>query len=148
MNTLSSPPSANRVPSCAATLTAVVCATILLSCGQQAQSPPARPASSATVTKAAYQPLVGRWQRTDGDYMIEVRGIEASGRAEVAYFNPRPINVARAEASGEGGNMRLTIELRDAGYPGCIYKLAFDKAKDQLVGTYFQAAQNETYDIA
>jgi len=123
---------------------AVLGVTMLsLSCGKQTE-----PSSSATDTKAGFQPLAGRWQRIDGDYMIEVKGVDANGKAEVAYFNPRPINVARAEASGDGGNMRLTIELRDTGYPGCIYKLALDKAKDQLVGTYFQAAQDTTYEIA
>ena len=123
---------------------------LLISCGQQTETPSGASSvsSSATDTKAGSQPLVGRWQRTDGDYLIEVKSIDGNGKAEVAYFNPRPINVARAEASREGDGVRLTIELRDAGYPGCIYKLALDKAKDQLVGTYFQAAQNETYEIA
>ena len=39
------------------------------------------------------------------------------------------------------------MELRDSGYPGCLYKLTFDKSARTLAGTYFQAAQNETYEV-
>jgi hypothetical protein len=48
--------------------------------------------------------LRGRWVRPDGGYVIEVRDAQAGGRLDAAYFNPRPINVSRAEwhrADGE-----------------------------------------------
>lgn len=127
--------------------TALSAASLVISCGKQAESP-GEAASAATGAKSEFRSLIGRWQRTDSNYAIEVKSIDANGKTEAAYFNPRPINVARAEAFREGDSVKLTIELRDAGYPGCIYKLTFDKAKDQLVGTYFQAAMNETYEIA
>ncbi|MBI5684510.1 MAG: hypothetical protein HZC54_05490 [Verrucomicrobia bacterium] len=123
---------------------------LIVSCGQPADSPQTTtvPASApAAATANDYQPLIGRWARTDGDYMIEIKSITADGKAETGYFNPRPINVARAEASREGGTLRLFMELRDSGYPGCLYKLTFDKAASRLTGTYFQAAQNETYPV-
>ena len=155
MNTASPNPPVNHRPyrrralrAASLTVVALSAAIFILSCGQQAESPSgAAPTSSATDGKSEYHALVGRWQRTDSEYVIEVKSIAANGKAEAAYFNPRPINVARAEASREGGSVRLTVELRDAGYPGCIYKLTLDKAKDQLTGTYFQAAMNETYEI-
>jgi hypothetical protein len=131
----------------AALLPALAAMAFVISCGQPAEQP--REAASAPVaaTAADYQPLIGRWARTDGDYMIEIKSITADGKAEAGYFNPRPINVARAEASHEDGGLRLFIELRDSGYPGCLYKLTFDKAATRLTGTYFQAAQNQTYEV-
>jgi uncharacterized protein (DUF2147 family) len=130
-------------------LLALTATILVLSCGQPAESPRETTDSTApaAATPADYQPLVGRWARTDGDYAIEIRRINAGGKTDVAYFNPRPINVARAEASRDGGVLRLFVELRDAGYPGCLYKLTFDKSAGTLSGTYFQAAQNETYQV-
>ena len=96
---------------------------------------------------ASLDSLAGRWARTDGDYMIEVKGIGADGKVDAAYFNPRPIHVARAEATREGDSVKLFVELRDTGYPGCLYKLTLDKTGAMLAGTYFQAAQNETFDV-
>lgn len=132
-----------------ALLLALTAMALTVSCGKPADSPQtAAPAGApAPATASDYQPLIGRWARTDGDYMIEIKSITADGKAEAGYFNPRPINVARAEASREGGTLRLFMELRDSGYPGCLYKLTFDKATSRLTGTYFQAAQNETYEV-
>jgi len=79
--------------------------------------------------------------------MIEIKSVTADGKVDAAYLNPRPINVARAEASRESGGLRLFMELRDSGYPGCLYKLTLDKSARALTGTYFQAAQNETYPV-
>ena len=138
---------ANKTVALLLTLTAMA---LVVSCGKPADSPQTAgaPASApAAATASDYQPLVGRWARTDGDYMIEIKNITADGKAEAGYFNPRPINVARAEASRDGGVLRLFMELRDSGYPGCLYKLTFDKAASRLTGTYFQAAQNETYEV-
>ena len=41
--------------------------------------------------------LRGRWLRPDGGYIIDVRDAQAGGHLEATYFNPRPINVSRAE---------------------------------------------------
>ena len=125
----------------------ILVAALVVSCGQPTEQPREAASAPAAATASDYQPLIGRWARTDGDYMIEIKSITADGKAEAGYFNPRPINVARAEASREGGVLRLFMELRDSGYPGCLYKLTFDKAASRLTGTYFQAAQNETYEV-
>jgi hypothetical protein len=119
----------------------------IISCGQPAEQPRETASAPAAASAGDYQPLIGRWARTDGDYIIEIKGITADGKAEAGYFNPRPINVARAEASRDGGALRLFLELRDSGYPGCLYKLGFDKTASRLTGTYFQAAQNQTYEV-
>jgi hypothetical protein len=97
---------------------------------------------------AATAPLIGRWVRPDGGYILMVNRVEPEGKLGASYFNPNPIRVSAAQASVEGGAVKLFVELRDEGYPGCTYNLTYDKANDQLVGVYFQAAQQQSYDIA
>ncbi len=96
---------------------------------------------------ASYGKVQGRWQRSDGDYVIDIRKVEAGGKLTVVYLNPRPINVARAEASMAGDTLTVFVELRDVNYPGSIYQLRYDPAADRLRGTSFQAALRETYDV-
>ena len=50
-------------------------------------------AEVGTAGAADFQPLMGRWQRTDGGYVIEIGRIDADGKLTAGYFNPRPINV-------------------------------------------------------
>jgi hypothetical protein len=66
---------------------------------------------------------------------------------EAAYLNPRPIHVARAEASKNGSATRVFIELRDINYPGSTYDLTYDPVDDRLKGIYFQAAIEQTFDV-
>src|SRR6476620_12487503 len=67
-------------------------------------APVAAPASQTTNTSvssealSSFEKLKGRWLRTEGSYIVEVRSVESSGKMNAAYFNPRPINVAKAEA--------------------------------------------------
>lgn len=103
--------------------------------------------SQAAGALSAFQKLEGRWQRGDGGYILDIRGVDAAGKLTAAYLNPRPINVARAEASMEGGTLKAFIELRDVNYPGSTYHLTYDAAGDRLRGTYFQAALRETYEV-
>jgi hypothetical protein len=98
-------------------------------------------------TTAALQKLQGRWQRNDGGYVLDIRNVDPGGKLTAGYFNPRPINVARAEASQDGGAVRVFIELRDVNYPGSTYNLIYIPADDRLTGTYFQAVERATYDV-
>ncbi len=91
--------------------------------------------------------LVGRWVRTDGGYIIEIRNIASDGRMEAGYFNPRPINVSVAEASQTGAGTKVFMELQDAGYPGSTYTLNYDPTKDVLTGFYYQAAMQQNFDV-
>jgi hypothetical protein len=95
-----------------------------------------------------FQRLRGRWERTDGGYVLEIRSVSADGRVAVAYLNPRPIHVAQAEASRQGGVLSLFIELQDVNYPGSCYYLGYDAARDVLEGTYFQAVEKQTFDVS
>ncbi len=62
--------------------------------------------------------LAGRWQRTDGGYIIDIRSIDSNGKIEAGYFNPNPINISNAQASEEKGKIKIEVELGDVGYPG------------------------------
>ncbi len=95
-----------------------------------------------------FDKLNGRWLRPDGGYVLEIRSVDASGKIDAAYLNPRPINIAKAEATRDGSSVRVFIELRAPNYPGSTYTLTYDEQQDQLKGTYFQAAQQQNFDVA
>ena len=93
------------------------------------------------------QRLLGHWLRPDGGYVLELKEIGKDSTLKAAYFNPRPINVAKAVLSRKDGKFTIFIELRDINYPGSKYSLQYDPKTDRLIGTYFQAVQGETYDV-
>jgi len=72
----------------------------------------------------------------------------ANGSLAAGYFNPQSIHVAQAEASREGGVMKVFIELRDVNYPGSTYTLTYDPASDQLKGVYYQAVEKQRFPVA
>jgi hypothetical protein len=94
-----------------------------------------------------FQPLMGRWQRTDGSYVIEIRSIAPDGTIKVGYFNPRPINVEQAQASKDKELIKVEMTLRDVGYPGSAYTLVYLPEKDALLGSYFQAVSRQYFDV-
>jgi hypothetical protein len=146
-------------------VTLVVLAAIVLvvtswRSGSESRSPaasstasPAAPSSSAPAAAAAadtpeaYRRLIGDWLRPDGGYVLSVRRVSPDGAAEVAYFNPRPIRVATATVRQEGGLLGLSVKFDDVNYPGSTYTLGYDAATDQLKGIYFQAVQQEKYEV-
>lgn len=112
------------------------------------REPPGPSVPVATATPAAqadFSPLVGRWQRTDGEYIIEIRSAGADGVLDAKYFNPGPINVGKALGMIEGGRLTALVELRDVNYPGSTYRLRH--AGDKLTGDYFQATQGQTFQV-
>lgn len=95
-----------------------------------------------------FKPLVGDWIREDGGYRLQISRAENDGHLIAAYFNPRPINVSHATATNDGSTLKVRVELNDTGYPGCVYSLAHDRGNDRLIGTYYQAAMGETYEVS
>ena len=93
------------------------------------------------------QRLLGHWVRPDGGYILELNEIGKEGNLKAAYFNPRPINVARADWKRKQGVITVFVELRDVNYPGSKYNLQYDPKTDRLKGTYFQAIQRQTFDV-
>jgi hypothetical protein len=103
--------------------------------------------STETEDKTGFDVLKGRWLRPDGGYIIQIKNVDGSGRMEAGYFNPRPINISKAEAKRESGKIKVFVELRDAGYPGSTYTLAYDPKEDVLRGVYYQAAMKQSFDV-
>ena len=124
-----------------------VAAWLIYRGGQSADLKPAAAEETGASAVAGTEALRGRWLRPDGGYILEIRGIDPSGNMDCGYYNPQPIHVSKAWAKREGTTTRVFVELRDSGYPGCTYDLTYDPREDVLVGTYYQAATRETYEI-
>jgi hypothetical protein len=98
-------------------------------------------------TRADYVRLVGTWLRPDGGYVLELKDVGPKGILKARYFNPNPINVAKAEWRRTGDRLQVFVELRDVNYPGSTYTLVYSPEKDRLEGNYYQAVQGQTYAI-
>jgi hypothetical protein len=48
--------------------------------------------------------LLGRWERPDGGYELELASVDAEGRFTAAYFNPQPFMWSR-----RAGRSRRTV---------------------------------------
>ena len=94
-----------------------------------------------------FMALKGRWARTDGGYVIEIKSVDPGGQMQAAYYNPNPINVSRAEAARSGAAVTVFIELRAPGYPGSTYTLIHDPKNDQLKGIYHHAGLQKNFDV-
>ncbi len=94
------------------------------------------------------QKLIGRWQRTDAGYVIEIRSVDRSGAVDAAYLNPNSIHVSQALASDAGDELDLFIELMDVGYPGATYKLRYIPDYDALAGVYHQPTAGQDFEVA
>jgi hypothetical protein len=92
--------------------------------------------------------LMGRWMRYDGVYTIEIRSVEADGKLDAGYFNPRPIHVENAEWKIAENRLLITIKLQDTNYPGSTYTLEYLPGDDYLNGNYFQAVEGTNYEVS
>jgi len=78
-------------------------------------APVAAPASQTTNTsvsseaQSSFEKLKGRWLRAEGSYIVEVRSVEASGKMNAAYFNPRSICSAQEIAGSRGPGIPLDL---------------------------------------
>jgi len=131
-------------------LCALALCSLMVSCGSKSQlspepSPPQTNAAPSVSPELAK--LVGKWQRPDGGYIVEIKSLDEGGKLDVAYFNPNPIHVSRAVAWRDKGTSKLVVELHDINYPGSTYTLEYNPQSDQLFGQYFQAALRETFEV-
>lgn len=94
-----------------------------------------------------FQTLNGRWVRPDGGYVLAIRAVDPSGSIDAAYLNPRPINIAKAQATRDGSTVKVFVELRAPNYPGSTYTLTYDPKQDQLRGIYFQAVEQQNFNV-
>jgi hypothetical protein len=120
--------------------------TPALSSAQPAPTSPSMPAKAAAVPEPVRK-VFGKWMRSDGGYVLEIRGADLSGVIDAAYFNPKSIKVSRAIWMQGAEGFQIVVELNDVGYPGATYVLSHDPQTDRLVGKYNQPQMQQTFDI-
>jgi hypothetical protein len=115
--------------------------------GAQAAAPGDAPAKAPARSPSPFAPLVGRWVRPDGGYVVTVRSAAADGKLDASYANPRPLPFSRAEARRKGKGIEVVLELQAGGYAGSTYVLTYDPGADALVGSFHQAVARQTFDV-
>ena len=115
----------------------------------QTQPSPATsvPPATESATKAAFGVLPGRWVRVQGGYVITINSVDADGRLDASYANPRPLPFHTAIATRDGNALKLFFELRAAGYNGSTYTLSYDAANDLLTGIYDQVVVKQKFEV-
>jgi uncharacterized protein (DUF2147 family) len=124
----------------------VILLTFCLLVTWQAQAE-SRKGSKQKEAQAEYKQLVGKWQRPDGGYILELSEVSKSGKLKAEYFNPHPINVSEANWRRIDDHIHVVVELQDVNYPGSTYKLIYSHREDRLEGYYYQAALRQIFDV-
>ena len=101
----------------------------------------------ATAETPDYKILIGEYLRSDGDYTIKILSGTADGKLDVAYFNPGPIHVGKANWEYKNNVFVIGVELRDVNYPGSTYILQYFPVEKKLAGKYYQAVEKVYYDV-
>ena len=94
-----------------------------------------------------YGRMEGKWLRPDGGYVLKLSDVTSEGTLKAAHFNPRPINVGKAEWRTMDDRLLVFVKLQDVNYPGSTYRLIYDPEHDRLNGYYYQAVTKETFDV-
>ena len=74
--------------------------------------------------------------------------VDADGKLDASYANPRPLPFYIAVASRDGNAIKLLFELRAGGYNGSTYTLSYDATNDRLTGVYDQVVVKQKFDVA
>jgi hypothetical protein len=115
----------------------------------QTQLPPPTsvPPATESAAKAAFGVRPSRWVRVQGGYVITINSVDADGRLDASYANPRPLPFHAAVATSDGNSLKLFFELRAAGYNGSTYTLSYDAANDRLTGVYDQVVVKQKFEV-
>ena len=116
-------------------------------CAQGPTGTSVGPSLAASAPLPAFGVLVGRWVRPDGGYVITVKAVDGPGKLDAGYANPNPLPFYTAEATREGGTLKLFFELRAGGYNGSTYTLSYDPTSDRLKGVYYQAVAKQKFEV-
>ncbi len=108
---------------------------------------PVKTEASPSESESGFNRLRGRWVRPDGGYVIDIKDVDAEGKLDAGYANPRPLPFAKAEAIQDGEIIKLFFELRAGGYNGSTYTLTYNPANDTLQGVYYQAVARQKFDV-
>ncbi len=91
--------------------------------------------------------IVGRWVRSDGGYILDIKAVRDDGEIDATYLNPRPVNVSKAQALATGGHVVVAVTLQDRGYPGNMYTLTYDRKTDRFEGVYHHRGIGQQFDV-
>ena len=64
--------------------------------------------------------------------MITIRTVDADGKLDASYANPRPLPFYNAVATKDGNAVKLLFELRAGGYNGSTYTLSYDATHNRM----------------
>ena len=112
-----------------------------------AQQTPATTTAGPQSVESAFEKLSGRWVRLQGGYVITIRAVDADGKLDASYANPRTLPFYVAVASRTDNTLKLLFELRAVGYNGSTYTLSYDAANDRLIGVYDQVVVKQKFDV-
>jgi len=112
-----------------------------------AQQPSATSPAAPLPVESVFDKLLGRWVRLQGRYVITIRAVDADGKLDASYANPRPLPFHVAVASRDGNALKLLFELRAGGYNGSTYTLSYDAANDRLTGVYDQVVVKQKFEV-
>jgi len=124
-------------------ITLIFIFSLLVACSSQSKKQEESKYISDTKLTAA----LGKWQRSDGNYTIELSNIKTDSTVEATYLNPNPIHIAETRWKVNDGYFYFFIKLDDEGYPGSYYSLGYFPEDDRLYGYYFQAMQGQRYEV-
>lgn len=110
-------------------------------------SPASAAASQGPLPETQRQKLIGRWQRADANYVLEISAVANDGQIKAAYLNPQPIHISKARAVFESDKLNVMVELRDRLYPGSYYTLTYDAGDDRLSGVYHHLGVHQEYNV-
>jgi hypothetical protein len=116
----------------------------------QAQQPTTAttvPAPTGSDSQTAFDALPGRWVRVEGGYVITIKAVDAEGKLDASYENPRLLPFYSAVATKDGTALRLFFELRAGGYNGSTYKLTYDATNDRLMGVFDQVVAKQSFEV-
>jgi hypothetical protein len=116
----------------------------------QAQQPTTAttvPAPTGSDSQTAFDALPGRWVRVEGGYVITIKAVDAEGKLDASYENPRLLPFYSAVATKDGTALRLFFELRAGGYNGSTYKLTYDATNDGLMGVFDQVVAKQSFEV-
>jgi len=115
--------------------------------GQQPSAATIAPASPRSDAQTAFGALPGRWVRVEGGYVITITAVDADGKLDANYANPKLLPFYSAVATKDGNALRLFFELRAGGYNGSTYTLSYDATSDRLTGVYDQVVAKQRFEV-
>ena len=127
------------------TPSAIFCLFLIVSPALAQQPSPTAPGSPSI--ESTFAVLPGRWVRLQGGYVITIRAVDADGKLDASYANPKPLPFHTAVARKDGNVLKLFFELRAGGYNGSTYTLRYDAANDRLSGVYDQVVVKQTFEV-